>query len=237
MLMEYVSGGELFGYLRNVQRIPTKHARMYLAELVLALEYLHENNIVYRDLKPENILIDANGYLKMTDFGFAKKLKPDEKTFTLCGTPEYLAPEIIQGQGHSYTVDWWALGILLFEMLAGSAPFVDSSAFGIYQRILQGRIEYPRDMDHRAKDLIRKLLTFDCTKRLGSRPEDVRGHKFFRNLNWDSLRDNRYRSFYSPPLKGMDDTSLFDKYPESTDTEAATPTIPVTDSNTRFEDF
>ncbi|KNC71823.1 serine/threonine protein kinase [Sphaeroforma arctica JP610] len=117
MLFEYVVGGELFSHLRKAGRFENTVARFYVVEIVLALEYLHQQNIIYRDLKPENILIAQHGHLKITDFGFAKRVT--DRTWTLCGTPEYLAPEIIQSKGHGKAVDWWALGVLTYEMLAG----------------------------------------------------------------------------------------------------------------------
>lgn len=115
--MEYVNGGELFSHLRSKGKLANDDARFYAAEIVLAFEYLHDMRIVYRDLKPENLLLDSNGHIKMTDFGFAKVV--EDRTWTLCGTPEYLAPEIIQSKGHGKSVDWWALGILIYEMLVG----------------------------------------------------------------------------------------------------------------------
>jgi serine/threonine protein kinase len=118
MLLDYVPGGELFSYLRAAERFSNHMGIFYAAEIVSALEYLHAQNIVYRDLKPENILLEACGHIRITDFGFAKRI-PDGFTYTLCGTPEYLAPEIIQGRGHGKAVDWWALGVLIFEMLVG----------------------------------------------------------------------------------------------------------------------
>ena len=151
----------------------------YAAEIVSAFSYLHSLSITYRDLKPENILLDKEGHVVITDFGFAKKV-PD-RTWTLCGTPEYLAPEIIQSKGHNKAVDWWALGILIYEMLAAYPPFGDENNFVIYQKILSGKIEWPRHMDKEAKDLIKKLLVKDRTKRLGSMKggaEDVKNHKY-----------------------------------------------------------
>ncbi|CDQ82686.1 unnamed protein product [Oncorhynchus mykiss] len=117
MLMDYVPGGELFSYLRSRGRFSNTTGLFYSTEIVCAIEYLHSKEIVYRDLKPENILLDSEGHIRLTDFGFAKKLS--DRTWTLCGTPEYLAPEVIQSKGHGRAVDWWALGILIFEMLAG----------------------------------------------------------------------------------------------------------------------
>lgn len=145
MLMEYVPGGEVFTRLRADGRFSNDASRFYAAEIILAFEYLHSSSTVYRDLKPENLLFTQRGHIKITDFGFAKVLH--DKTFTLCGTPEYLAPEIIQSRGHGLAVDWWALGVLIYEMIAGYPPFFDETTFGIYQKILAGYVEYPRCVD------------------------------------------------------------------------------------------
>ena len=115
--MDYIAGGELFTYLRTEGKLDPEHAMQYSAQVCLMFEYLHSKNIIYRDLKPENLLIASDGHLCITDFGFAKKI--EDRSYTLCGTPEYLAPEIIMDQGHNHGVDWWAMGILLFEMLSG----------------------------------------------------------------------------------------------------------------------
>merc|ERR1712224_417273 len=126
MLIEFVNGGELFAHLRLEGRLPNDHAKFFAGEIILAFAYLHTLNIIYRDLKPENCVIDAEGHLKLCDFGFAKIV--EEKTWTICGTPEYICPEIVQSKGHGKGADWWALGILLFEMLAGYPPFYDDNA-------------------------------------------------------------------------------------------------------------
>ena len=163
MVFEYVCGGEFFTLLRNEDKLPNDQARFYATEIALTLSFLHNLKIVYRDLKPENLLIDKDGHLKITDFGFAKEV--EDRTFTLCGTPDYIAPEIIRNKGHNKGADWWAFGVLLFEMLAGYPPFYDESGgFGTYKKILKGVVEYPDDITPEAVDLMSKLLVADLTK-------------------------------------------------------------------------
>lgn len=216
MLFEYVCGGELFTYLRNAGRFNSTTSNFYAAEIVSALEYLHYRSIVYRDLKPENLLLDRDGHLKITDFGFAKLLT--DRTWTLCGTPEYLAPEIIQSKGHNKAVDWWALGILIYEMLSGYPPFFDENPFGIYEKILAGRIEWPKHMDPVAKDLIKKLLVQDRTRRLGNMKngaEDLKRHRWFKSLNWDEVIERKMQPPIVPKVSSDGDTDNFDDYPEN----------------------
>ena len=141
LAFEYVQGGEIFRLLRKENLFPNDVALFYITEIVLALEYLHKQKIAYRDLKPENLLVAGDGHMKITDFGFAKQI--NDRTFTLCGTPEYLAPEIIMSIGHNGGVDWWALGILIFEMLAGYPPFYDQNPYEVYRRITVGYFEFP----------------------------------------------------------------------------------------------
>eukprot|EP00922_Rhytidocystis_sp_ex-Travisia-forbesii_P049014 GHVS01072980.1.p1 GENE.GHVS01072980.1~~GHVS01072980.1.p1 ORF type:complete len:655 (+),score=99.17 GHVS01072980.1:253-2217(+) len=220
MLMEYVNGGELFSYLRRCGRIPPVQARFFSAELVCAFSYLHVNNIVYRDLKPENLLIDAEGHIKIADFGFAKRVPPDDRTFTLCGTHEYLAPETIVGKGHGIPVDWWALGILIFEMLAGHPPFYDEAPVGIYKRILAGKIDFPIHIDSASRSLIRRLLVADPTKRLGclqGGAQDVSAHRFYKGVDWQHCIQRLIPPPFVPAVRGPLDTSMFDDYPESKD--------------------
>lgn len=220
MLLEYVNGGEVFSHLRNAGRFSKEFTKFYTGQIVLVLQYLHEKSIVYRDLKPENLLIAANGYLKITDFGFAKELHED--TWTLCGTPEYLAPEIIQSKGHGLAVDWWALGILMYEMLCGYPPFYDENPFGIYQKILVGTIDFPKYVDEYAKDLVKRLLTADKTKRLGGSVEasgaaDIRRHKFFRGVDWHALAGLQIEAPIVPQVASQTDTHYFEEYDENDD--------------------
>eukprot|EP00930_Biecheleria_cincta_P060507 TRINITY_DN46144_c0_g1_i1.p1 TRINITY_DN46144_c0_g1~~TRINITY_DN46144_c0_g1_i1.p1 ORF type:complete len:373 (-),score=61.20 TRINITY_DN46144_c0_g1_i1:42-1160(-) len=235
MLLEYVNGGELFSYLRKEGRLSNDSARFYAGEIILAFQYLHTMHIVYRDLKPENLLIDCEGHLKLTDFGFAKVV--EDRTWTLCGTPEYLAPEIIQSKGHGKAVDWWALGVLIFEMLAGYPPFFDENPFGIYQKVLACRLDFPRHFDVKAKDLIKRLLTPDRAKRYGclkAGAEDLKKHKWYKGMDWDLLLSRSVQPPYIPIVRSPDDTSMFDSYPESA--EGSSPAVSPKDQE-NFEGF
>jgi len=203
MLMSYVPGGELFTHLRRAQRFTADVTRFYLATIILALRYLHSFNIIYRDLKPENLLLDSRGYLRLTDFGFAKIV--DDRTWTLCGTPEYLAPEIIQNDGHGKAADWWACGVLCYEMMVGHPPFYDESAYGIYEKILRGNVHWPRTMDPLSKSFIKAFLNPDRSQRLGNMnagPQDILDHNWFRGVDWDMLerREIRVRLYYLTPV-------------------------------------
>ncbi|KAI7851692.1 camp-dependent protein kinase 9 [Circinella umbellata] len=224
MLLEYVVGGELFSHLRRAGRFTNDMTRFYASEIVLAIEYLHSKDIIYRDLKPENLLIDHQGHIRLTDFGFAKKIA--DRTWTLCGTPEYLAPEIIQSKGHGKAADWWALGILIFEMLAGYPPFFDDNSFGIYEKILAGRVQFPAHFDMLGKDLLKRLLVGDLTKRLGNLKggsEDVKRHRWFRGVDWIGLLDKTVRAPIVPNYRHPGDTSNFEKYPDMFETDKNAP--------------
>eukprot|EP01116_Phalansterium_solitarium_P007363 TRINITY_DN1_c38_g1_i1.p1 TRINITY_DN1_c38_g1~~TRINITY_DN1_c38_g1_i1.p1 ORF type:complete len:340 (-),score=121.71 TRINITY_DN1_c38_g1_i1:316-1335(-) len=215
MLLDYAPGGELFSHLRKAGKFSNDTTRFFASEIVHALEYLHNQDIVYRDLKPENLLLDNQGHVKITDFGFAKKV--EDRTWTLCGTPEYLAPEIIQSKGHGKAVDWWALGILIFEMLAGYPPFFDDNPFGIYEKILGGKIQFPGHFDVNAKDLVRKLLTADRTRRLGNLKGgalDVKAHKWFKGVDWEHIHEKREPAPIVPQISHEGDASNFELYPE-----------------------
>ncbi|KAI0239916.1 cytochrome c oxidase subunit 1 [Massospora cicadina] len=205
LLLEYVPGGELFTHLRRAGRFSNATTRFYASEIFLAVEYLHSQNVIIR------------GHIKITDFGFAKRV--EDRTWTLCGTPEYLAPEIIQSKGHGKAADWWALGILVFEMLAGYPPFFDDNPFGIYEKILVGKVHFPSHIDPYAKDLIKRLLAQDRSKRLGNLkngPLDVKSHKWFRETDWNALlsRSTNQQGPIIPPFLHPGDTSNFEEYGE-----------------------
>ncbi|KAI9278240.1 kinase-like domain-containing protein [Phascolomyces articulosus] len=215
MVMDYVPGGELFSYLRKSKRFTEPTAKFYGAQTLLALIYLHGHDICYRDLKPENILIDATGNIRITDFGFAKRV-PDV-TWTLCGTPDYLAPEVIQSKGYGKAVDYWSLGILIYEMLAGYPPFYDESQFKLYEKILTSELKFPPHFSAEARDLLKHLLTSDLTRRYGNLKNgyrDITNHPWFADINFEKLLQRQVRAPYIPPLTGDGDASNFDQYPE-----------------------
>lgn len=216
MVMDFIEGGELFSLLRKSHRFPHPVAKFYAAEMILAIEYLHSQGIIYRDLKPENILLDRSGHTKLTDFGFAKQVST--VTWTLCGTPDYIAPEIITSKPYNKSVDWWSLGVLLYEMVAGFTPFYDTTPMKTYEKILKGVIHYPSYMHPDLVDLLSKLMTHDLTRRLGNLnngPADIRNHPWFLEVNWEKLLAKDIETPYEPPIEaGVGDCSLFDRYPE-----------------------
>jgi len=221
MALELVNGGELFNLLRSEKNFKLPSTQFYTAEIVSALTYLHEMLVVYRDLKPENILIHKSGHLKLTDFGFAKLLK-DGRTYTICGTPAYMAPEILTGKhAHGLPVDWWGVGILTFEFIAGRPPFDAPDEQEIYRLILAGHPAYPPTMDKAARDFVQRLLLAQPSQRLGGGvkgPAAVRGHSFFKSLDWADADAGRLVPPWRPSLgTSQDDASLFDRFEESND--------------------
>ncbi|CAL8312900.1 unnamed protein product [Lota lota] len=191
MVMEFCSGGEVWTKLKEIGRFDEPIAVFCAACVVEAYAYLHKKNILYRDLKPENLMLDARGYVKLVDFGFAKDMVRGEKSYSFVGTPEYMAPEIIKNQGHDFAVDFWSLGILIYELLAGSPPFSSSEPQKIYAKILDGVIKYPPYLNEAAKSIISKLCRPRPGQRLGNTKngiKDVRHHRWFSSMNWHKLR-------------------------------------------------
>lgn len=209
-VVPFEAGGELYTLIKNTGALPEAWSQFYAAQMVLALEYLHHCCVVHRDVKPENILINASGYIKLVDFGFCKIIKT--RTWTLCGTPEYIAPEIIMGKGYSYTVDWWSLGVLIFEMSTGYPPFYGANRAKLYDKILIGKFKTPETMSKITKSIIRHFLEVDPTKRYGSLKTggyDIKSHAWFHETNWDGILHQKDIPPYIPVCKDLADTTNF----------------------------
>ncbi len=211
-------------------------AQFYAAEVILALQHLHDHNIIYRDLKPENILLARDGHIRLTDFGFAKVVS--ELTWTLCGTPDYLAPEIVMSRGYSRAVDWYAVGVLIYEMLVGAPPFYNENQMKLYENIVHQSVRYPLGFDPVARDLLDRLLEKDPTKRLGclsGGAEDIKRHPWFRDVRWDLLEQLRIKAPYKPKIAHDGDASNFDQYPD--EMPDVTPITELLQYSCLFPDF
>uniref|UniRef100_A0A8C6VVG3 Ribosomal protein S6 kinase n=1 Tax=Nothobranchius furzeri TaxID=105023 RepID=A0A8C6VVG3_NOTFU len=218
LILDYVNGGELFTHLVQRVRFKEQEVALYSGEIVLALEHLHKLGIVYRDLKLENILLDSNGHIVLTDFGMSKEFDQVERAFSVCGTVEYMAPEIIEGgeSGHDKAVDWWSLGVLMYELLTGGSPFTvdgdENSHTDIAKRICKKDPPFPKDMGPLAKDLIKRLLLRDPKQRLGSGPngaENVKNHPFYQKINWEELAAKKVPAPFKPVIRDELDVSNF----------------------------
>lgn len=214
LILEYLSGGELFMHLEREGIFLEDTTCFYLCEIILALEHLHNLGIIYRDLKPENVLLDAQGHVKLTDFGLCKEhIQEGIVTHTFCGTIEYMAPEILTRSGHGKAVDWWSLGALMFDMLTGMPPFTADNRKNTIDAILKGKLNIPAYLAADSRDLIRRLMKRQVSQRLGSGPSDgqaVRSHSFFKNVNWDDVLARRLDPPIKPVLRSEDDVSQFD---------------------------
>jgi serine/threonine protein kinase len=218
LAFEFIPGGDLFNLLKVENNFLIDKAQFYAGQIVFVLEYLHSKNIVYRNLKPENILINKNGYIKIADFQFAKVVT--DRTYTMCGTPGYLAPEIILNKGHGLSVDWWTLGVLLYEMICGVDPFADDDPMKIYENILEGNIQFSSHFDDKSKSLIKHLLEPDLSRRYGNLKNgvnDIKNHLFFKSLNWDKLLRQEIEAPFIPKLKGDNELKYYNVYPEYDD--------------------
>eukprot|EP00808_Paulinella_micropora_P020544 g36056.t1 len=244
-LLEPSLGGELFSVLQERTLFDEPTARFFASCVVSAFAYMHDRSIIYRDLKPENLLLDKQGFLKITDFGFAKDISAG-RTWTLCGTPDYLAPEIVSGKdylapeivsgkGHGKGVDWWTLGVFVYEMLASYPPFYDEDPMKTYAKIMHGSITFPSHFSKEAVGLVKKLLHHKPFKRLGV----VKGgsrlvckHPWFKDVNWTNLESRKVAPPIVPTIKDQFDLGNFDQYPEDEEEE----TQPYTDDGTGWDD-
>lgn len=212
LVLSFINGGELFYHLQKSGKFSMNRSRFYIAELLTALESLHRLNVIYRDLKPENILLDYQGHIALCDFGLCKlNMSTDDKTNTFCGTPEYLAPELLLNSGYTRSVDWWTLGTLLYEMLTGLPPFYDDDVPTMYKKILQNPLKFPPFLEGTdAQDLLIKLIEKDPSKRL-SDAEQIKNHPFFHDIDWTKLLDKAYLPPFKPQVESLLDTSNFDQ--------------------------
>ena len=215
LVTDYMSGGELFWHLQKEGRFDERRAKFYIAELILALEHLHNHDIVYRDLKPENILLDANGHIALCDFGLSKaNLTQNDTTNTFCGTTEYLAPEVLLDEaGYTKMVDFWSLGVLVFEMCCGWSPFYAEDTQQMYKNIAFGKVRFPRDaLSADGRTFVKGLLNRNPKHRLGAHGDakELKEQEFFSDIDWIALGKKNVVPPFKPKLKSVLDTSNFD---------------------------
>uniref|UniRef100_A0A8P4FYH9 non-specific serine/threonine protein kinase n=1 Tax=Dicentrarchus labrax TaxID=13489 RepID=A0A8P4FYH9_DICLA len=214
-VMEYVNGGELFFHLSRERVFSEDRTRFYGAEIVSALDYLHSAKIVYRDLKLENLMLDKDGHIKITDFGLCKEGITDTATMkTFCGTPEYLAPEVLEDNDYGRAVDWWGLGVVTYEMMCGRLPFYNQDHEKLFELILMEEIKFPRTLSADAKSLLSGLLIKDPNKRLGGGPDDAKEimrHSFFGTIDWQDVYDKKLVPPFQPQVSSETDTRYFDE--------------------------
>ncbi|EWC47241.1 hypothetical protein DRE_03360 [Drechslerella stenobrocha 248] len=215
LVTDYMSGGELFWHLQQEGRFSEERSKFYIAELILALEHLHNHDIVYRDLKPENILLDANGHIALCDFGLSKSnLRKNETTNTFCGTTEYLAPEVLLDElGYTKMVDFWSLGVLVFEMCCGWSPFFADDTQQMYKNIAFGKVRFPKDaLSLEGRNFVKGLLNRNPKHRLGAQRDaaELKEHPFFADVNWEGLKQKKSIPPFKPTLKSETDTRNFD---------------------------
>ena len=216
IVSEFLQGGDLFFHLHEKKEIifSEEKAKFYIIELVVALDFLHKNNMIYRDLKPENILLDSKGHVKLTDFGLSKIFENEnDKAYTVCGTPQYLAPEILLRKGYGKEVDWWSLGCVLYEMIYGKLPFKFKKGEKISINIYKQNIYFSNKFSEDANDLIKNLLIFDPENRLGcgvDGGDKIKKHKFFYGINWQDVWEKKLKPPFIPDLKNEEDLKYFD---------------------------
>jgi serine/threonine protein kinase len=208
LLMDFYKGGELFFHLQKKKRFTEDEARIIVAEVALALGHLHTNSFIYRDLKPENILMHESGHVCLTDFGLAKELDPDQKEArTMCGTPEYLPPEVLTGKKHNKNVDWWGLGVLIYELTTGVTPFHSSTMESLVRKAEKGVVKFPKHLTEECKDIISQLLQVNPKMRIGASEadiEEIKQHKWFAVIDWDKLMRKEINAVYIPPVEAAE---------------------------------
>lgn len=209
-ITDYVNGGELFYYLQKEKKFPEEHVRFYVAEIVLGLEYLHQNGVIFKDLKPENILLTHDGHIVLTEFGISKSAHSnDDGVVEFSGPPEYLAPEILEGNNYNKNVDWWSLGAIMYEMLVGTPIFYSEEYDQIVSKVTVDQIVIPNTVSKDAADLILKFLERNPSKRLQV-PETIKRHPFFKSIDWNLLKERKVKPPFIPNVKDECDTSLID---------------------------
>ncbi|KAF4402266.1 hypothetical protein G4B88_003187 [Cannabis sativa] len=214
LVLDFVNGGHLFFQLYHQGLFREDLARIYAAEIVSAVSHLHANGIMHRDLKPENILLDADGHAMLTDFGLAKQFDENMRSNSLCGTVEYMSPEIVLGKGHNKAADWWSVGILLFEMLTGKPPFTGNRE-KIQQKIVKDKIKLPAYLSSEAHSLLKGMLQKDASKRLGSGAggsEEIKRHRWFKAINWRKLDGREIQPSFRPEVAGTHCVANFEKH-------------------------
>ncbi|KAK7275898.1 hypothetical protein RIF29_17024 [Crotalaria pallida] len=209
LVLDFVNGGHLFFQLYQQGLFREELARFYTAEIICAVSHLHANGIMHRDLKPENILLDADGHVVLTDFGLAKQFSETARSNSMCGTLEYMAPEIVMGKGHDKAADWWSVGILLYEMLTGKLPFAGGNRQKIQQKIIKDKIKLPAFLSSEAHSLLKGLLQKDDSKRLGG--EEIKNHKWFKSVNWKKLEAREIRPSFVPEVAGKHCVANFEQ--------------------------
>lgn len=243
LVLDYYKGGELFFHLKAQKRFTETVAKIYVAEIALALGHLHSLSFIYRDLKPENILLDDKGHVCLTDFGLSKDVDPEDKALTFCGTPEYLAPEIVTGAGHDKAVDWWSLGILLYELTVGIPPFYSANVNDMYNKIQHGVLRFPPFLSPACKTMIVDLLNRNPKKRLGSvlDVEDIKAHEFFHDIDWDKMMRKEVDVPFKPEVSGEQDIGNFDttftSEPVVDSVVVDSMSVPLDNYKDAFEDF
>jgi len=215
-VMEYVNGGDLMFQIQRARKFDEARARFYAAEVTLALQYLHRHGVIYRDLKLDNIMLDAEGHVKIADFGMCKEgIKDGVTTSTFCGTPDYIAPEILQELDYGASVDWWALGVLMYEMMAGQPPFEADNEDDLFESILHDDVLYPVWLSKEAVSILKGFMQKNVSKRLGcvkahGGEENIKHHPFFRDVKWRELEERRVKPPFKPKIKNKKEATNFD---------------------------